>query len=119
MTNEIDLNRLFADIARWQPQAFPDADMLSCLYHLVDEITEVDTATHDLYVSLRRWGAGDYLVEQNREALAGELADVLHLCIALAHLCDIHIPTALQKKFEKNQTRTFTYDAERGYAKGD
>jgi hypothetical protein len=44
---------------------------------------------------------------------------VVHLCIALAAAAEVHLPTAILKKFEQNKDRTFTYDPDRGYMKGD
>jgi len=119
MPNEINLNELFAAISEWQKGVFPDADVYSAMRHLVDEATEVEDAVHHYINILSMYYEGSKEVAAERETLAMELADIIHLCIAVASAANIHLPTALEKKFQKNQSRTFTYDPDRGYSKGD
>ena len=119
MPNEVNLNTLFEAIAAWQPTAFPDASLLSAVTHLYDEACETSDAAIELFYVEQIEGTFSKEHAVAQEALAMELADVMHLCIACATIAGIHLPTAIEKKFQKNQSRTFTYDPERGYSKGD
>jgi NTP pyrophosphatase (non-canonical NTP hydrolase) len=119
MPEEINLNRLFEAISEWQRGVFPDATPMSAALHLADEAREVVVEADMLMAYIAQDGNGALSTESTREQLALELADVIHLCIACASAANVHLPTALEKKFQKNQRRTFTYDPDRGYSKGD
>jgi NTP pyrophosphatase (non-canonical NTP hydrolase) len=119
MPNEISLNGLFAAISEWQKGVFPDASLLSAMAHLLDETKEVEAAAMELFMVEQIEGTYSKEHAVAQEALAMELADIIHLCIACASAANIHLPTAIEKKFQKNQTRNFTYDPDRGYSKGD
>jgi NTP pyrophosphatase (non-canonical NTP hydrolase) len=119
MPNEISLNALFAASSEWQKGIFPDATPISAAYHLRDEAREVVLEAEMLMAYIAQDGNWALTTETTREQLALELADVIHLCIACASAANIHLPTAIEKKFQKNQTRNFTYDPDRGYSKGD
>lgn len=102
----------FGAMVRWQLDTFPDATTYSCYAHLCDEVLEAG----DAEAAFRF--AEDADRDEARKDLAGELADVFLLTLAVATRAEISLEQAIAEKFEANLNRTFTYDPERGYAKG-
>jgi NTP pyrophosphatase (non-canonical NTP hydrolase) len=83
-------------IKEWGAPIFTESTVLSTAKHLVKEAEEVeDIAAH--------CPEGD---EMRRE-LAEELADVMHLVFHCANVAGIEMSAAFERKFEKNQRRTW------------
>jgi len=97
------LDGLQPQIAEWQRQTFPKADIVSVFHHLVKEVREVGVeANWFLHYSEK---ADAVRLFQARDELAEELADVVHLVFGMASLAGIDLAQAVAKKFEKNKNR--------------
>ncbi|MCA0269690.1 MAG: DUF550 domain-containing protein [Bacteroidetes bacterium] len=84
-------------IGLWQRETFPEATPLSAAKHLLAEVGE-------LIVDL----------ESGRDA-SFELADCLHLVIAVAERADVHLADVTRTKFMLNQGRTWGEPNDEGF----
>lgn len=80
----IDMHNLQTQVAEWQRKTFPNADAQSCAKHLLAEAHEVLDAVNG---------------GESTEAIAGELADVILLAVAVADRCGIALEHAVVWKF--------------------
>ena len=70
---------------------------------LMEEVGELSR------IMVRKYGDQNFKKNENQDALADEMADVLWVLTALANQCGVNLNEAMQKNFEKKTTR----DAER------
>jgi NTP pyrophosphatase (non-canonical NTP hydrolase) len=86
-------------IREWGTPIFTESTVLSTAKHLVKEAHEVLASAY-LYSSALN-------VREPRAELAEELADVMHLVFHCANAAGIEMSAAFERKFEKNQRRTW------------
>ena len=98
-------------LAQWTSKTFPDSIPEKTLSHLMDEVN------HELYFAVYSFiNTGGH--EQSKNALAGEIADVILLSLSLATLAKINIKEAVRYKYLRNLNRTWTYNPSKGYMEG-
>jgi len=99
----LSLDGLQLEITEWQRQTFPKADVVSVSLHLVKEAREVEVEAAWFFHYLEK--ADAVRLDQTRDSLAEELADVVHLVFGVASLAGVDLAQAVAKKFEKNKNR--------------
>ena len=97
--------------------AFREARDWSQFHGLKDEVLSLFSEAGEL-AELFRWHEGERLavhVQDRKEEVADELADVLYWTLLLAHDVGVDLTDAFEKKMRKNEAK-YPVDAARGRA---
>lgn len=91
MPNAPSLDALALAIAMWQRATFPHATPVSCAEHLRREADELAQA----------------LAFGNADDVAGEVADLFHLVVAVADRLGLDLADVVRRKLRTNRARTW------------